>query len=172
MQTQHQEATVETLDRETCLRLLATQRIGRLAVQAGPDVGPHVVPVNYTLLRGSIVLRSAPGTKRTRLVTEPVTFEVDTFDPFLRTGWSVVVEGLAYEASDREMEEDIDLDPLVERQNSRWVRLVPRSISGRRISETPPPAEGADPANVTFGPGRSDADSGGSPDGRSCRCTG
>ena len=142
MQTQHPEATVETLDRETCLRLLATQRIGRLAVQADPDMGPHVVPVNYAVLRGSIVLRSAPGTKRTRLVTEPVTFEVDTFDPYLRTGWSVVVEGLAYEASDREMEiEDIDLHPLVERQNSRWVRLVPRSISGRRVVETTAPEE-------------------------------
>jgi hypothetical protein len=55
-----------------------------------------------------------------RLVTEPVTFEVDSFDPFLRTGWSVVVEGLAYEPSDREMEyEDINLWPLLERQNSR-----------------------------------------------------
>ena len=132
------ETVVETLDRAECLALLATQRLGRLAVLAGPDVGPHVVPVNYALLRGSIVLRSAPGTKLHRLVTEPVTFEVDSFDPFMRTGWSVVVEGLAYEASDREMEvEDINLHPLLERQNSRWVRLVPRSISGRRVTAGP-----------------------------------
>lgn len=126
---------VEILDRAECLALLATQRLGRLAVMAEPGVGPHVVPVNYALLRGSIVLRSAPGTKLDRLITEPVTFEVDSFDPWERMGWSVVVEGLAYEASDREMDlETVNLHPLLERQNSRWVRLTPRSISGRRIT--------------------------------------
>jgi uncharacterized protein len=135
LNTAQDQTTVEILDRAECLALLATQRLGRLAVVAGPDVGPHVVPVNYTLNRGSIVLRSAPGTKRDRLVTEPVTFEVDSFDPFLRSGWSVVVEGFAYEASDREMEwEDINFRSLLELQNSRWVRLVPRSISGRRLT--------------------------------------
>jgi nitroimidazol reductase NimA-like FMN-containing flavoprotein (pyridoxamine 5'-phosphate oxidase superfamily) len=124
---------VETLDRNTCLQLLATQDVGRLAV-AVPGQGPHVVPVNYTLLRGSVVLRSAPGTKLERLVTQPVTFEVDQVEPSGRAGWSVVVEGLAYEASDWEIEvEDVHLDPAVERQNSRWVRLMPRSITGRRI---------------------------------------
>jgi len=124
---------VETLDRNTCLQLLATQDVGRLAV-AVPGRGPHVVPVNYTLLRGSVVLRSAPGTKLERLVTQPVTFEVDQVEPSGRAGWSVVVEGLAYEASDWEIEvEDVHLDPAVERQNSRWVRLMPRSITGRRI---------------------------------------
>jgi uncharacterized protein len=135
LNTAQDQTTVEILDRAECLALLATQRLGRLAVVAGPDVGPHVVPVNYTLHRGSIVLRSAPGTNRDRLVTEPVTFEVDSFDPFLRSGWSVVVEGFAYEASDREMEwEDINFRSLLELQNSRWVRLVPRSISGRRLT--------------------------------------
>jgi hypothetical protein len=29
--------------------------------------------------------------------------------------------------------EDVHLPAFVERQNSRWVRLVPESISGRRI---------------------------------------
>ena len=135
LNTQPYEATVEVLDRAECLALLATQRLGRLAVAAAPDVGPHVVPVNYAVLRSSIVLRSVPGTKLTRIVTEPITFEVDSFDPFQRTGWSVVVEGLAYEASDREMElEDINLRPFLDLQNSRWVRLVPRSVSGRRIT--------------------------------------
>jgi len=133
--TTHNDATVEILGQAECLALLGTQRLGRLAVARTADVGPHVVPVNYALLRGSIVFRSAPGTKLHRLVTEPVTFEVDSFDPHSRTGWSVVVEGLAYEASDREMEyEEVHLRPLVDRQNSRWARLVPRSITGRRIT--------------------------------------
>jgi nitroimidazol reductase NimA-like FMN-containing flavoprotein (pyridoxamine 5'-phosphate oxidase superfamily) len=128
-------ATVEKLDRGECLALLGTQRLGRIAVVADPDKGPHVVPVNYTLLRGSIVLRSIQGTKLDELVTKPVTFEVDSFDPFQRSGWSVVVEGLAYEASNLEMEiEELNLVPLLEQQNSRWVRITPRSISGRRVT--------------------------------------
>jgi hypothetical protein len=50
----------------------------------------------------------------------------------------VVVEGLAYEASDRELEvEHIALDTPAERQDSRWVRLVPGLISGRRIRRSP-----------------------------------
>ena len=49
----------------------------------------------------------------------------------------VVVQGLAYEASDWEMEdEEIRLDSVGERQNSRWVRLVPDTITGRRISRS------------------------------------
>ena len=127
------ESAIEELDRQAALELLATRSVGRVAVDR-PDAPPHVVPVNYTLLRDSVVFRSAPGTKRDLLVHEPVTFEVDDWDPETRRGWSVVVQGLAYEASDREMEyEDIDLESAAERQNSRWVRLVPQSISGRVI---------------------------------------
>lgn len=128
-----QQPVVETLDREACLALLATQAIGRIAV-AKADSAPHVVPVNYAMLRGSVVFRTAPGTKLEWLVTEPVSFEVDAFDLEGRTGWSVVAQGFAYEASDREMEiEDVHLDSFVDRQNSRWARLQPRSITGRRI---------------------------------------
>jgi nitroimidazol reductase NimA-like FMN-containing flavoprotein (pyridoxamine 5'-phosphate oxidase superfamily) len=129
---------VEELNQDECLRLLAKQKVGRLAV-AEPGGAPHLVPVNYTLLRGSVVFRSAPGTKLRLLVTEPVTFEVDWSDDIGRTGWSVVVSGLAYEASDREIEvEDLRLSSWVERQNSRWVRLVPGSITGRRITRPSP----------------------------------
>jgi uncharacterized protein len=127
------EPIVEELDRDECLRLLATQVVGRLAF-AEPGAAPHLLPVNYTMLRESVVFRSAPGTKLRLLVDEPVAFETDCFDPDGRIGWSVTIRGQAYEASDREMEiEDIHLPSFVERQNSRWVRLVPESVTGRRI---------------------------------------
>lgn len=66
---------IDELDWATCLALLATQPVGRLAV-ARPGAAPHLVPINYALLRGSVVFRTAPGTKLELLVTEPVTFEV------------------------------------------------------------------------------------------------
>lgn len=127
---------IEELDAEAALELLGTRSLGRLAI-GRVDGPPHVVPVNYTMLRGSVVFRSLPGTKLELLVDEPVTFEVDDWDPDSRRGWSVVVEGLAYEASDREMEMEIDdVDPYsaVERQDSRWVRLMPQSVTGRVIT--------------------------------------
>ncbi len=124
---------LEELDRDTCLELLHTKSVGRLAVTR-PGGPPHLVPVNYTLLRGSVVFRTPPGTKLTLLVTEPISFEVDEWDPVDGTGWSVVVEGLAYEASDREMEaEEIHVDRAPEVQNGRWVRLMPETITGRRV---------------------------------------
>ena len=136
----------EELDRDECLELLHGQSIGRVAMDlsSGP---PHVVPVNYTVVRGSIVFRTVPGTKLIRLVSEPITFEVDEWDREGRTGWSVVVKGMAYEASDREMEyEDIHLDSAAERQNSRWVRLTPGTITGRRINR--PAGHPGEPALV------------------------
>ncbi len=133
--TRSRPAAVENLDPAECFVLLATQRLGRLAVAAEPGQGPHLVPVNYALVRGSIILRSVPGTKLDRILSQAVTFEVDSFDPFRRTGWSVVVEGLASEVPDREMEdESVTFHPLLERPESRWVRLAPRSVSGRRIT--------------------------------------
>ncbi|MEW6473423.1 MAG: pyridoxamine 5'-phosphate oxidase family protein [Actinomycetota bacterium] len=129
----HPAPLVERLDRPTCLALLATQSVGRVAVSRAGEP-PHVVPVNYALLRDSIVFRTAPGTKLNRLITEPVTFEVDCFDIESRTGWSVVAQGFAYEASDREMAyEDVDLDCFLDQQTSRWACLQPDSLTGRRI---------------------------------------
>lgn len=135
-------APFEDLDPETCLGLLREQSIGRLAISR-PDAAPHLVPVNYTVLSRSIVFRTTPGTKLDLLVTEPISFEVDHWDATGRTGWSVVVQGLAYEASDREMEyEHLSLDSVAEQQHSRWVRLVPDVITGRRIVRVPTTSTG------------------------------
>ena len=131
-------APFEELDPATCLGLLRLQSIGRLAVSR-PDAPPHLVPVNYAVVGRSIVFRTTPGTKLDLLVTEPVSFEVDAWDQAGRTGWSVVVQGYAYEASDREMEyEDVSLESVAEQQHSRWVRLVPDSVTGRRVVPLPP----------------------------------
>ena len=131
---------VEELDRDECLRLLTTQSVGRLAA-CQPGWAPHVVPVNYVLLRDSIVFRTDEGTKLRLLVSEPVTFEVDFVDSFHRVGWSVVVQGLAYEASEWEVEvEQLHVEPFAPGGKPHWARLVPHSITGRRIRlRTPSP---------------------------------
>jgi nitroimidazol reductase NimA-like FMN-containing flavoprotein (pyridoxamine 5'-phosphate oxidase superfamily) len=133
METELDEPVLEELDRDECLRLLATQSVGRVAI-GQPEWAPHVVPVNYVMLRDSVVFRTDRGKKLRLVVTEPVSFEVDFADPFRRTGWSVLVQGLAYQASNWEIEvEDIHVEPFAPGKKSSWVRLVPHSITGRRV---------------------------------------
>jgi len=141
-ETEPEEAVLEELDRDECLRLLGTQSIGRVAIATG--WAPHVVPVNYVMLRDSVVFRSDRGTKLSLAVTEPVSFEVDFADPFHRTGWSVLLQGLAYQASDWETEvEDLHVEPFAPGKKSAWVRIVPQVITGRRVRL--PEGPGPDP---------------------------
>lgn len=137
------EPVLEELDREECLRLLATQSVGRLAI-GQPEWAPHVVPVNYVMLRDSVIFRTDRGHKLRLVVTEPVSFEVDFADPFHRTGWSVLVQGLAYQASSWEIEvEGLHVEPFAPGEKSIWVRLVPHSITGRLVRL--PDGPGLDP---------------------------
>lgn len=124
---------VEDLDRPECLRLLATQSVGRVAVNR-PGWAPHVVPVNFTVIDDTIVFRTDDGTKLRLLLTEPVSFEVDFVDDFHRAGWSVLVQGLAYEESEWEISLDEgDVAPFAPGGKTHWARLVPHSVTGRRI---------------------------------------
>jgi hypothetical protein len=129
-------ASVEMLDREECLRLLATQEIGRLAfVIAGH---PDVLPVNYSLDRDEIVIRTDAGRKLEGLSRSPVAFEVDEIDRASHAGWSVVVHGLAQEVTPYDRQEVVErltslpLHPWVG-EKVHTVRIVPRTVSGRRI---------------------------------------
>jgi hypothetical protein len=82
---------------EECYRLLATHEIGRLGVNA--EHYPLIFPVNYALDRDVIIIRTHPGTKLSAAGHANVTFEVDEIDRRTRSGWSVLVRGLAEEVT-------------------------------------------------------------------------
>jgi nitroimidazol reductase NimA-like FMN-containing flavoprotein (pyridoxamine 5'-phosphate oxidase superfamily) len=124
---------MQDLTREECLELLRGCAVGRVAVTR-PEAAPLVVPVNFVLDGEVIVFRTAAGTKVDGLRIGPIAFEVDAIDPFRRTGWSVYVEGAAYEATHWEVEH-LDLHPWAPGDKDRWIRLLPAQISGRRIHE-------------------------------------
>jgi uncharacterized protein len=124
-------ARVEEIPREECLRLLASQPIGRVAVTIAGDA-PHVVPVNFIVEGEAVVFRSDLGAKIKSLRVGPISFEVDAVDPGRRTGWSVLVQGPAYEATHWETDH-LTLQPWAGGDKSHWVRLIPSMISGRRI---------------------------------------
>ena len=91
MKTVDARTRTEWLDHHECLRLLAADEIGRLAVLDGHT--PIILPVNYRLDGEAVVFRTDPGTKLDRGPRAPASFEIDQFDREHRTGWSVVVVG-------------------------------------------------------------------------------
>lgn len=121
---------LEEIPREECLALLRSLAIGRIAV-ALPGGPPLVVPVNYIVHSETVVFRTDPGTKLDLLRQEPVSFQVDLIDPFHRTGWSVLVQGVADEATHREI--DIELESWAGGDKHHWVRVTPATVTGRRI---------------------------------------
>jgi len=124
-------SSLEVIARDDCLALVACMSIGRIAV-ALPGGPPLVVPVNYVLDGATVVFRSDPGTKLDMLREEPVSFQVDLIDPFHRTGWSVLIQGIAY-ATEHDAEHEAELESWVGGEKRHWVRVVPAAITGRRI---------------------------------------
>ncbi len=139
-----QERQLDVLDEQECYRLLATQQIGRLAVNAEPY--PLVFPVNYALDRGVVVVRTGAGTKLAAADHANVAFEVDEIDQRSRTGWSVVVQCLAEEVTSAHRAELVErttatgVQPWAPGEHGHWLRLIPQGITGRRIrpGELPP----------------------------------
>ena len=100
-----QRQELEVLDREQCVELLQTVRVGRLVFTE--DALPAVQPVNFRMWRDNVVIRVAGGAKLAAAARNfVVAFEADELDPDLRTGWSVTVVGHAQRIT--------DVDELVE----------------------------------------------------------
>jgi nitroimidazol reductase NimA-like FMN-containing flavoprotein (pyridoxamine 5'-phosphate oxidase superfamily) len=91
--------------------------------------------VNYVLDGETIVFRTDVGRKLVMLRDQmAASFEIDEIDHDLRTGWSVLVQGHAYEASPREVEHlQGRVIAWAGGPRDRWVRLRPTSITGRAI---------------------------------------
>jgi nitroimidazol reductase NimA-like FMN-containing flavoprotein (pyridoxamine 5'-phosphate oxidase superfamily) len=126
---------MEELGEVECLLLLGRHTVGRLAVLSGGR--PAVFPVSYRRDGGTIVFRSDEGTKLSAIGDDgAVAFEIDEFHPQSRSGWSVAVIGRAVEVTDPAELEDVAklrVEPWAPGTKSRYVRIVPDSIGGRRL---------------------------------------
>lgn len=122
---------LEVLDVETCFDLLRRCTVGRVAVN--DRLGPLVVPVNFVLDGEVIVFRTDDGAKLRVVGTQPLSFQVDWFDHLHETGWSVLLRGVAREASDEDVAH-LDLRPWAAGEKRHWIRVVPGIVTGRRIS--------------------------------------
>lgn len=124
------DRSFEELDRDECIECLGSKRIGRVAVDVD-DGSPLVVPVNYALDDETVVFRTGPGSKLLGLRTQPISFQVDDADPYRRTGWSVLVRGVAFEIESDDAVDDPA--PWAPGEKAHWVRVMPMEITGRRV---------------------------------------
>lgn len=143
---------IEELDVDTCLQLLETHRVGRVGyVEENGE--PVILPVNYLLDRGVVVIRTAEGSKVAAAVRKArIAFEVDDFDADLHTGWSVLVKGVAdelWERDDMELAQRLPLEPLAPGDKEHFLVVLSTSITGRRITTLDGEPE-ADPARSTW----------------------
>ncbi len=126
---------VERMSAAECYRLLTPRGIGRIAFTAAS--GLQVLPVNYAVASGTIVLRTGTGSLIGGHGDGPVAFQVDHFDPELGQGWSVLVHGEAHRVLQpgelRRLREDCDLRPWPAGEHDLYIRIVPGQMTGRRI---------------------------------------
>jgi nitroimidazol reductase NimA-like FMN-containing flavoprotein (pyridoxamine 5'-phosphate oxidase superfamily) len=123
------------LETNECWELLRGADVGRLAVAIAN--APDIFPVNFVVDHGSIVFRTAEGTKLAASVLgRSVAFEIDGYDAAAGDAWSVVVKGEAVEI-DRMQDVfdalDLPLFPWHAGPKHRFVRIEPAEVSGRRF---------------------------------------
>jgi nitroimidazol reductase NimA-like FMN-containing flavoprotein (pyridoxamine 5'-phosphate oxidase superfamily) len=113
------------LPRTRCIELLGQAHLGRVGVSI--DALPAIFPVFVTLIDGTIVFRTVPGTKlAAALAGAIVAVEVDAYDAATGEGWSVLVRGVAREVDTTE--------PLAatarERLDPSWMNGAPEHLVG------------------------------------------
>lgn len=133
-------AELQPIDRGDCLQLLSAHRFGRVAVNVSGQA-PLIRPVNYLFDERSqaIVFRTAAGSKLYGLLaSRKAAFEIDGIDLQSRTGWSVVVRGIAEEIIDpgelRRLER-LPLDPWATGDMPHFIRIRAWTVTGRKIVE-------------------------------------
>ena len=126
---------VAILEPDKCWPLLREAKVGRLAVAVGDH--PDIFPINFVVDHGTVVFRTAEGTKLAAAVLGcSVAFEIDGYEPASGDAWSVVLKGRATEIERmHELFEALDLPlfPWHVGPKHRFVRIVPDTITGRRF---------------------------------------
>jgi nitroimidazol reductase NimA-like FMN-containing flavoprotein (pyridoxamine 5'-phosphate oxidase superfamily) len=126
---------LEVLSADECWRLVATQDVGRVAVEV--DGLAEIFPVNFVVDGRAIVFRTDTGSKLEGLRhLDQVCFEVDAIDGRARSGWSVMVKGRPSElvrGDELARASALPLDYWAYGEKSHWLRVEPTSVTGRRL---------------------------------------
>jgi hypothetical protein len=136
--------SVEQLTRDEAMDLLASVPFGRVVFTLAAL--PAIRPVNHVLDDGEVVIRTrrlagistALADHAEALDQEPdlvVAFEADLLDPVERTGWSVVVTGIARPITDPQRLARIGgrLQPWVDSMMDTAIAISPEIVHGVRL---------------------------------------
>ncbi|KSU77894.1 Nitroimidazol reductase NimA, pyridoxamine 5'-phosphate oxidase superfamily [Pseudarthrobacter enclensis] len=131
---------MEKLGADDCWDLLRTVTVGHLAVVV--DGNPEIFPVNYKVDNGSLVFRTGDGTKLHAATGDAaVALEADGTGGEPLTAWSVEVKGHAVEldpSPDLMRGAGLTLFPWEAGLKDHFVRIIPRSVTGRRFPVASP----------------------------------
>ncbi len=125
------------LGEDACRRRLArasaSSGVGRVAIN-GSHL-PYVIPVNFTVVEGGIVIRLGTGWAAFHLDGAAVTFETDQATAPRHSGWSVVVEGIAHAVPYEEVARlGANLPtPIVSEPGVRVFEIIPFKVTGRAV---------------------------------------
>jgi nitroimidazol reductase NimA-like FMN-containing flavoprotein (pyridoxamine 5'-phosphate oxidase superfamily) len=129
-------ADAYSLEHDECLRLLKSGIIGRVAVTT-PE-GPHIVPVNYSMVNDLLVFRTTPySVLGTYGRGAQMAFEIDNIDFEYHTGWSVVARGRGEVITDSRQLDEITSSwpprPWASGSRNQYIGLRWTELTGRRL---------------------------------------
>jgi nitroimidazol reductase NimA-like FMN-containing flavoprotein (pyridoxamine 5'-phosphate oxidase superfamily) len=135
--------SLEEIEQAEAVELLGTESVGRLIYTR--FALPAVMPVNYAVREDAVWVWTASESSLAQAVRGAVIgFEVDHLEYEARTGWSVLVLGVAEVVTDPEVLERARMDgpePWVPGRKVHLLRVPLSVVSGRRIDPWfPPPA--------------------------------
>jgi nitroimidazol reductase NimA-like FMN-containing flavoprotein (pyridoxamine 5'-phosphate oxidase superfamily) len=135
MSTSETGPKTEILSVHDCWKYLRSASVGRLAVVK--DGVPEIFPVNYLPEDGTVIFRTAPGTKLDAVLQGgTVALEADGLNDYGTIAWSVVLKGQAEAAAvagDDLHRADRDVVPWEEGAKRQLVRITPTEVTGRRF---------------------------------------
>jgi hypothetical protein len=136
---------VRELSASECAELLRRGVAGRVALST--PTGPHIVPVNYTVVEDAIIMRTSPySLLGTYGRDTTLAFEIDGLDEENRRGWSVQARGRVEVLTDPDELDTIrDLgqpDPWAGGARSLHLRLRWTELSGRQVGSSWDPLHG------------------------------
>ncbi len=120
---------------DECWAHMGETGIGRVAT-CSPE-GPVILPVNYLVDNGTLIVRTAAYTQLAAHVGETLAFEIDDFDPEMQRGWSVLIVGKATTINDPDELAGLGprqrLEPWAPGSRNLFIRITPRQITGRDL---------------------------------------
>lgn len=126
---------LEVMSRTEAIGLLEAQEVGRLVYTR--RVLPAVIPVNFVVRGGAVLIRTGSKSSLAQAVRgAAVVFQVDEVDRAKRSGWSVIVTGIAQLVTDHAELVRVRADgpvPWAPGVKEHFIRIPLTTVTGRWV---------------------------------------